>query len=204
MAEGEAKKKKKGKEEKKPGWKKSLVLYLHDWIYLLMAVLLVFLLLFRVIVVSGDSMYTTLWDGDYLLLLSNVFYHEPQQGDIVVISKKSFDNGTPIVKRVIATEGQTVDIDFENGVVYIDHVALQEDYINNLTVNSWGVSFPLTVEDGCIFVLGDNRAVSKDSRDPEIGQIDKREILGKAIYLMIPGTHHNEFPRDTTRIGAIP
>lgn len=189
--------------KEKLDWKKSLVLYVHDLIYMLMAVLLVFLLLFRVIVVSGDSMYSTLWDGDYLLLLSNVFYHTPKQGDIVVISKKSFDNGSPIVKRVIATEGQTVDIDFENGIVYVDGVALREDYINNLTVNPEGVAFPLTVDEGCIFVLGDNRAVSKDSRNPEIGQIDKREVLGKAIYLMVSGTHHNVFPRDNGRIGAI-
>lgn len=194
---------KKKKKEKKLGWKKSTVLYLHDLIYMLMAILLVFLLLFRVIVVSGDSMYSTLWDGDYLLLLSNVFYHTPQRGDIVVISKADFDNGSPIVKRVIATEGQTVDIDFENGIVYVDGVALEEDYIHNLTVDSEGVVFPLTVNEGCIFVLGDNRAVSKDSRNPEIGQIDKREILGKAIYLMIPGTHHGTLLRDDSRMGAI-
>lgn len=195
-----AEEKKKGK---KLGWKKSMVLYLHDLIYMLMAILLVFLLLFRVIVVSGDSMYSTLWDGDYLLLLSNVFYHTPQRGDIVVISKADFDNGSPIVKRVIATEGQTVDIDFENGIVYVDGTALEEDYIHNLTVDSEGVVFPLTVKEGCIFVLGDNRAVSKDSRNPEIGQIDQREILGKAIYLMIPGTHHGTLLRDDSRMGAI-
>lgn len=193
----------KKKKEKKLGWKKSLVLYLHDLIYMLMAILLVFLLVFRVIVVSGDSMYSTLWDGDYLLLLSNVFYHTPQRGDIVVISKADFDNGSPIVKRVIATEGETVDIDFENGVVYVDGMALDEDYIHNLTVDSEGVSFPLRVNEGCIFVLGDNRAVSKDSRNPEIGQIDKREILGKAVYLMIPGTHHDTLLRDDDRVGAI-
>ena len=176
MAEEEEKKQKKEKE--KPGWKKSLVLYLHDLIYMLMAIVLVFLLLFRVIVVSQDSMYPTLWDGDYLLLLSNLFYREPQQGDIVVISKRAFDNGRPIVKRIIATEGQQVDIDFDNGIVYVDGTALEEDYINSLTTDSEGVSFPLTVKEGCIFVLGDNRGVSKDSRNPEIGQIDRREILG--------------------------
>lgn len=201
MAEEEEKKQKKEKE--KPGWKKSLVLYLHDLIYMLMAIVLVFLLLFRVIVVSQDSMFPTLWDGDYLLLLSNLFYHEPRQGDIVVISKRAFDNGRPIVKRIIATEGQQVDIDFDNGIVYVDGTALEEDYINSLTTDSEGVSFPLTVKEGCIFVLGDNRGVSKDSRNPEIGQIDKREILGKAICLMIPGTHHDTLPRDSGRIGAL-
>lgn len=193
----------KGKEEKKLGWKESLVLYLHDLIYMLMVILLLFLLVFRVIVVSGDSMKMTLLDGDYLLLLSNTLYHDPEYGDIVVISKKDFDNGSPIVKRVIAKEGQTVDIDFENGIVYVDGAQLQEDYINNLTTYAEGVPFPLTVEEGCIFVLGDNRAVSKDSRSPEIGLIDKREVLGKAIFLMFPGTDKGNMPRDFDRVGAV-
>ena len=134
-------------------WKKSIVSYLHDLIYMLMVILLVFLLFFRVIVVSGDSMYSTLLDGDYLLLLGNLFYQEPEHGDIVVISKQSFDNGKPIVKRVIATEGQLVDIDFENGVVYVDNVPLDEPYINSLTKLNEGTRFPLVVEENCIFVL---------------------------------------------------
>ncbi len=190
-------------QEENPGWKKSLMLYLHDLIYMLMAIMLAFLLLFRVIVVSGDSMYSTLWDGDYLLLLSNLFYQEPQRGDVVVISKKAFDNGAPIVKRVIATEGQQVDIDFEAGIVYVDNLPLQEPYAHNLTTSSNGTVFPLTVEEGCIFVLGDNRAVSKDSRSSEIGLIDKREVLGKALYLFLPGTSHGMHPRDNNRIGAV-
>ena len=191
------------KKEEKLGWKKSVVLYLHDWLFLLIAIFLLFLLVFRVIVVSQDSMFSTLWDGDYLLLLNNVFYHEPEQGDIVVISKKTFDDGRPIIKRIIATEGQTVDIDFENGIVYVDGEALQEDYINNLTTNDEGMAFPLTVEDNCIFVLGDNRGVSLDSRSPQIGQIDRREILVKALFLMIPGTHHGQFSQDFGRIGVV-
>ena len=184
-------------------WKKSVILYIQDLVYMLMGIFLVFLLLFRVIVVSGDSMYSTLLDGDYLLLLGNVFYQEPEHGDIVVISKESFDHGTPIVKRVIATEGQTVDIDFANGIVYVDAVALNEPYINSLTTMNEGNHFPLTVENDCVFVLGDNRGVSRDSRDPIIGQVDKREILGKAIFLMVPGTSHGDLPRDTGRIGVI-
>lgn len=190
-------------QEEKMSWQKSLVLYLHDLVYWLMAIVLVFLLLFRVIVVSGSSMYSTLWDGDYLLLLSNNFYHEPERGDIVVISKKAYDNGVPIIKRVIATEGQTVDIDFDNGIVYVDDVALQEDYIHNLTTVSEGVVFPVMVAEGCVFVLGDNRPVSKDSRSTEIGQIDKREVLGKALLLMLPGTHGEQLPRDFGRIGVL-
>ena len=191
--------------EKKLGWKKSTVLYLHDMVYLLVAVMILFTIVFRVIIVSGSSMYSTLVDGDYLLLLSNVFYREPEQGDIVVVSKESFDHGTPIVKRVIATEGQIVDMDFENGIVYVDGLPLEEDYINNLTTNSEGVQFPLIVEEGCIFVMGDNRQVSKDSRNPEIGLIDKREVMGKAVFLMFPGTGEGRFsdPRDFDRIGVI-
>ncbi len=197
------KKKGNGEPEEKADWKKILVLYLHDLIYYLTAIILVFLLLFRVIVVSGDSMYATLWDGDYMLLLSNLFYHEPKQGDIVVISKKTFDDGAPIVKRVIATEGQTVDIDFINGIVYVDDEPLTEPYTNSPTVDSAGTSFPLTVEKDCVFVLGDNRGVSKDSRSWEIGQIDKREILGKALYRFLPGTNHGLEARDYKRIGAV-
>jgi len=189
--------------DKNLSWQENIVLYLHDWVFLLFAVLIVFLLFFRVIVVSGDSMYSTLWDGDYVLLLSNLFYREPQQGDIIVVSKKSFNNGAPIVKRVIATEGQTVDIDFAEGIVYVDGDALIEPYINNLTTNPEGMIFPLVVDQNCIFALGDNRQVSRDSRDPIIGQIDSREILGKALFLMLPGTSHGDYPRDFSRIGVV-
>ena len=190
-------------QKEKNDWKKSVVTYLHDLLYMLMAILLVFLLFFRVIVVSGDSMYSTLLDGDYLLLMGNMFYQEPERNDIVVISKKSFDNGKPIVKRVIATEGQTVDIDFENAIVYVDGVALEEAYINSPTTFNEGMLFPLTVAENCIFVLGDNRGVSRDSRDPVIGQVDKREVLGKAIFLMLPGTSHGYLNRDMGRMGVI-
>ena len=195
--------KKTGNEKTANGWKQSVIFYLHDLVYMLMAILLVFLLFFRVIVVSGDSMYSTLLDGDYLLLLGNLFYQEPERGDIVVISKQSFDNGKPIVKRVIAVEGQSVDIDFDNAVVYVDGVALEEPYINSPTSFNEGTVFPLTVAENCIFVLGDNRGVSRDSRDPVIGQVDEREVLGKAIFLMLPGTSHGNLPRDTGRIGVV-
>ena len=189
--------------EQKNSWKESVLLYLHDAVYLLVTVLILFLLVFRIIIVSGSSMKMTLVDGDYLLLLNNVFYHEPKQGDVVVISKQSFDDGAPIVKRVIATEGQQVDIDFEEGIVYVDGTALEEPYINNLTLTSWGTEFPLTVADNCIFVLGDNRGVSRDSRDPVIGHVDKREVLGKALFLFFPGTDQMQTERDFDRIGAI-
>ena len=201
MAQSEKKKRK--KKDEKLTWQQSLALYMHDLTYMLIAILIVFLLIFRVIVVSGDSMNSTLIDGDYLLLISNVFYKQPQQGDIIVASKDAFDDGAAIIKRVIATEGQIVDIDFDNGIVYVDGLPIDEPYINNLTTRQEGVLFPLIVEEGCVFVLGDNRAVSKDSRHPEVGLIDTREILGKAIYLMMPGVDEFTGRRDTSRIGAI-
>lgn len=195
--------KKKKKPEEKPGFPKSLVLYFHDLIYMLLTILVVFLLVLRVIIVSGESMYSTLWDGDLVLLEGNLLYQEPKQGDIVVISKESFEDGKAIVKRVIATEGQTVDIDFTQGIVYVDGQALDEPYVQGMTVNEEGVTFPLTVEEGCIFVMGDNRQVSRDSRYPGIGQIDKREVLGKAIFLLYPGTRGGTQERDFDRIGAV-
>ena len=181
----------------------NLLAYLHDLVWLLTAIILIFLLGFRAVIVSGPSMENTLVDGDYLLLVGNLLYRNPEQGDIVVAAKDSFRGGEPIVKRVIATEGQTVDIDFIRGTVSVDGTVLEEPYIKNLTHMQEGVEFPLTVAEGCIFVMGDNRGDSKDSRSPEIGLIDTREILGKAIFLFLPGTAKGTQPRDFARIGVL-
>lgn len=182
---------------------KTIALYLHDMVYLLIAVIIALSLCFRMVIVDGASMYDTLVDGDYLLLINNVFYREPKAGDIVVASKDSFRGGDPIVKRVIATEGQTVDIDFSTGAVYVDGKLLVEDYIYSLTTNPEGMGFPLVVQDGCIFVMGDNRGRSKDSRDPEIGLIDVREVMGKVIFLLLPGNDGGNEERDFSRVGVI-
>ena len=188
--------------EKKESIGKSVLLYVHDLAYLVAIMMLVFLLLFRIVVVSGPSMQNTLVDGDYLLLLSGIWYQDPQQGDIIVASKDSFENGVPIVKRVIAVEGQEIDIDFGNGIVYVDGQALDEPYITAPTHLAEGMEFPLTVSEGCVFVLGDNRPVSCDSRNPRVGLLDKREILGKAIFLFLPGADSNQ-NRDFSRIGGL-
>ena len=161
------------------------------------------MLVFRVVVVSGPSMMQTLKNGDALILLSNVFYKSPKYGDIVVASKDSFKNGEPIIKRVIATEGQTVDIDFDKGIVYVDGVALDEPYTNTTTNLFEGAAFPQLVKEGCVFVLGDNRNDSMDSRSVDIGQIDCRELLGKAIFLVLPGADENTHKREFDRIGAL-
>ena len=202
MADDVQKKKRETKEEAMD-WKKNVVLYMHDLLFMLVAIMLLFLLIFRVIIVSGSSMYNTLIDGDYLLLISNLFYQEPRYGDIIVASKDSFDDGKPIIKRVIATEGQTVDIDFEQGIVYVDGEALHEDYIYTPTNVDEGMLFPLTVDTNCVFAMGDNRNKSHDSRSTDIGQIDKREILGKAIFLFLPGTDKDHASPEYERIGAI-
>ena len=183
--------------------KEALFLYLHDFVTWLVVILLVFLLLFRVVVVSGVSMNDTLIHGDYLLLINNVFYRNPQQGDIIVAAKDSFKDGEPIIKRVIATEGQWVDIDFEQGIVYVNGNALDEPYTRTPTNLYEGVDFPLMVEEGCIFVMGDNRNESKDSRSLEIGQIDQREILGRAIFLFLPGRDPATAELNFNRIGAL-
>lgn len=183
--------------------KQGVLSYLHDLVCLVAGVVLLFSLCFRIVVVSGPSMNNTLVDGDWLLLAGSIFYGQPQPGDVIVASKDSFDDGAPIIKRVIALEGQTVDIDFELGIVYVDGSALTEPYISTPTVIEEGMEFPLTVSEGCVFVMGDNRENSKDSRSLEIGLVDEREILGKAIFLFVPGSNGGKIQRDFSRIGGI-
>lgn len=183
----------------------SMVDFLHDVVYIVAAVVLVLTFCFRIVVVSGSSMFDTLADGDYLLLVRNPLCGEFEQGDIVVASMDRFRDGESIVKRVIATEGQTVDIDFEAGIVYVDGVALEEEYTYTTTTLAEGTRFPLTVEEGCVFLMGDNRDDSLDSRYTQIGQVDTRELLGKAVMLLLPGTGEKEYtiPRDWDRIGGL-
>ena len=196
---------KKNKETEKSTETGSILEYLHDVVYILALLLVVFTFCMRVVIVSGSSMFSTLVDGDYLLLINRPLCGELERGDIVVASMERFKGGEPIVKRVIATEGQVVDIDFRAGVVYVDGVALQEDYIYTPTQLSEGMEFPLVVQDGCLFLMGDNRMDSRDSRAPEIGLVDEREILGRAVFLMMPGTGRGAYTveRDMGRIGGL-
>ena len=195
----------KNKAPEEAGFAASFLQSLHDIIFMLAIIMVLFLLFFRMVVVSGPSMYSTLWDGDWLLVLSNVFYQNPEKGDIIIASKQSYNNGEPIVKRIIATEGQKVDIDFEAGIVYVNDVALEENYTYTPTNVEEGMAFPLIVSEGCVFAMGDNRNRSRDSRYPDIGLIDKREILGKAVFLIYPGVGEDPYggPRDYNRIGVL-
>lgn len=162
---------------------------LYQNVRTLVSVLVVLILLFtfvvRLIVVSGPSMENTLHNADTMLVWS--LGYEPRQGDIIVLTKKSYQEDS-IVKRVIALEGQTVDIDYYNNAVYVDGVALEEDYIKEwMYIPSYGdVINHITVPEGCIFVMGDNRNESADSRYPGIGIVDERCVIGRAIMVLYP------------------
>ena len=168
----------------KPAAEKSPYFELYDWmdciVYSVLVVVLLLSFCFRLIGVDGTSMVPTLQDGDRVLLQS-IFY-KPQAGDIVVFTKLQ----SPLVKRIIATEGQIVDIDFAQGIVYVDNVPLDEPYINELTTTIGDVSFPVEVPQGCVFVLGDNRNHSSDSRVSQVGMVDTRHILGKISFRLLP------------------
>lgn len=183
---------------------------LHDLVYILAAITLIFVFFVRLVGVNGDSMLPTLHDGDYLALQSNVLMGDLEYGDIIVARKLSFENGEPIVKRVIATEGQTVDIRFDEqgiGTVYVDGMPLDEPYIREEMVvyynGSSATPLPLTVEENCIFVMGDNRNHSSDSRFIQIGQIHLDQVLGKVLYIVFPGADPLTKERDYSRIGAV-
>lgn len=179
---------------------------LYEWVQALvcsvLAVVLLFTFVIRLIGVDGHSMVPTLQDRDRLLVLNSLLYDDYQYGDIVVLRKNTFLDD-PIVKRVIATEGQTVDIDFSTGTVWVDGEQLEEDYINEKTYLEEGTEFPLTVPEGSVFVMGDNRNHSSDSRDSRLGTVDCRYIIGKAVFLAFPGPDDKTGKRDWSRIGLI-
>ncbi len=174
---------------------------MFDWISSIFSAILCFVIIFwlfaKIITVDGQSMVPTLQDQDRLIV-SDLFY-QPQYGDIVVVyadklhaANQDNTHGKPIIKRVIGLEGDTIRIDFYNGIVYRNGEALEEDYTNSLTnipedmvVNENYVG-EVTVEPGKIFVLGDNRNNSTDSRSNKVGQVDKRYIMGKAYVRVWP------------------
>ena len=161
---------------------------IYDWIYSLSVALITCVVIFsffiRLIDVRGTSMNPTLNNGDKMLV-SGLFY-EPKAGDVVVFKKNEYDPERALVKRVIATEGQVINMDFDRGIVYVDGVPLEEDYIMELTTNKIDFIGPQTVPKGCVFVMGDNRNASTDSRKKEIGMVDTRLILGKAYAVVYP------------------
>lgn len=159
----------------------------YDWIQCVVVALVVCVLLFsffvRLVDVVGSSMYPTLEDNDKMVV-SNLFY-TPKAGDIIVFRKDTFKD-EPLVKRVIATAGQTVDIDFASGTVYVDGEPLAEPYVNEPTYTVEDFTGAVTVPEGCIFVMGDNRNASTDSRTDTIGCVDTRYVMGKVYFTVFP------------------
>lgn len=163
---------------------------IFDWVEMFVAAFTVVILLItfvgRYSPVIGSSMYPTLHEND-ILIMSKLGY-TPKQGDIVVFQIPDFYE-EPFVKRVIATGGQTIDIDFETWTVTVDGVALEEDYVNReelKSMNGSSFEFPLTVPEGEIFVMGDNRNHSTDSRDYRVGTVDVRCLTGHVLLRIFP------------------
>lgn len=188
---------------------------LHDLVMILAVLTLVFVFFFRLVGVDGESMIPTLYDKDYLILESNFLYRadDIERGDVVVLKVETDAIDKPIVKRVIATEGQTVDIDFETGEVTVDGKILIEPYIYELTYESYAeyglsLDYPVTVPKGHIFVMGDDRNHSADSRYAPIGCVSTDSVLGKVLFLVFPGRETDVYgnvvgKRDFSRIGAV-
>ena len=174
---------------------------LYDWLQCIVGAIIVGIFIFvfigRTIGVDGNSMYETLHNNDRVIM-SNLFY-TPRNGDIIVFKARSHGD-TPLVKRVIATEGQTININFADGHVFVDGILLCEPYINEPTRSEGNFRGQLTVGEGKVFVMGDNRNHSNDSRS--FGEVDTRYILGKVLFMVIPGGDDSS-QRDWGRFGFV-
>ena len=175
-----------GEQPKGTAWE--LYTWLREIVFCIGIITIFFVFFIRLVSVSGSSMVPTLTHGDKVALVSNFIAQDYDQGDIVVLLQRDYKN-EPLIKRVIATAGQTVDIDFDNGVVYVDGEALQEDYVNAPIHLRGDQEYPLTVPENCIFVLGDNRNESADSRFAAIGVIDIRKVMGEVKCVVLPFKH---------------
>ena len=199
-------------ENNKKKWYEEFLL-LHDLVYMLAIITVIFVFFFRLVGVDGSSMYPTFMDKDLLILESNFIYRDIEREDIVVMNVPAFADHGPIVKRVIATEGQTVDINFDTGEVYVDGELLNETYIFEPTYESYekyglSLEYPVTVPEDHIFVMGDNRNNSADSRYAPVGCVHEDCVLGKVLFLLFPGHEIDENnkvvgKRDMKRIGVV-
>jgi signal peptidase I len=146
-------------------------------------IMIVFTFVFRIAGVVGPSMMATLNDGDKLIV--SAFLNKPKAGDIVIITQPNFFH-EPLVKRIVAMEGQEVYIDFDKGYVYVDGIKKNEPYVKGSTTDKFDIDFPITVPEGCVFVMGDNRNHSTDSRSSQVGFVDEDYLLGKVIGRIVP------------------
>ncbi len=149
----------------------------------IVVITIVTLFMGRFIVVDGNSMNNTLYHGERLIITN--FLYTPEKGDIVVTDTKNHF-GQPLIKRIIATEGDTVAIDYNTGDVYVNGQILQEDYIKEKIMATGGGVYQITLTEGQLFLMGDNRNASSDSRVREIGPVSEQNILGKTILRVAP------------------
>ncbi|MEM1483361.1 signal peptidase I [Oscillospiraceae bacterium PP1C4] len=170
--------------EKKQNSMNELYEWVESCVFAVICILLIFTFLVRTATVSGPSMVPTLHNNDRLVL-QQVGYNNPQYGDIVVIDRTQNEE-PPIIKRVIGRAGDIIFIDFKTGEVWRNDELLDEPYINESTATSFDIQFPVKVPEGAVFVMGDNRNHSLDSRASEIGMIDLRRVMGKAIFRFFP------------------
>ena len=178
---------------------------IYDWLQCIVSAVIcgifIFVFIGRTIGVEGDSMLQTLHWYDRIVM-TNLFY-TPKNGDVIVFRPPTDAFGdTPLVKRVIAVEGQTLDINFETGEVFVNGVVIDEPYINELTITRLSFEGPIVIPEGHVFVMGDNRNRSSDSRDSRVGLVDTRYILGKVLFVLIPGADRYT-PRDWRRVGPV-
>lgn len=169
-------------QEKMNAWSQTLFQLLQNLVAVMTIVLLLFTFAGRVYAVDGASMLPTLQDSAPILIQKAGY--TPAAGDIVVLVKPTFRDGDPIVKRIIATGGQSVDIDYASNTVFVDGEALAEPYILE-PMREFPPEYAVSVQvpPGSIFVMGDNRNGSGDSRDPALGVVDVRYVMGRVLFV---------------------
>lgn len=173
-------------QKSKTTWQQDLYFALQTLILAAISVVLVFMFIGRINIVDGESMEPTLHDRELIVVRS--LGYRPQPGDVVVLHKNFDDVTSPVVKRVVAVGGQTVDIDYASNTVTVDGIPVDEPYLLE-QMEDLSIYLPIThleVPEGSVFVMGDNRNGSSDSRNPALGAVDERYILGEAMLVFFP------------------